>query len=122
MSGSTLQFRAPPLLVILESPFAGPDRATIDANVAYARSCMRDALIRGEHPLASHLLYTQRGILDDSVPHERQRGIEAGLAWRRVAHGAVFYYDRGWSPGMLAAREVYEREQFPILLRSLYDR
>jgi hypothetical protein len=102
-------------LVIIESPYAGD----IAANVAYARAAMRDSIMRGEHPIASHLLYTQPGILRDEVPEERERGIAAGLAWRKVADKAVFYTDRGWSGGMLAARKVYEREGFPFSERSL---
>ena len=95
-----------PPLVIIESPYAGD----IEANVAYARAAMRDSLNRLEAPIASHLLYTQPGILRDEVPSERQWGIDAGLAWRAVADLAAFYIDRGWSGGMLAAREIYERE------------
>jgi hypothetical protein len=91
---------------IIESPYAGE----VEANVAYARACMRDSLNRGEAPIASHLLYTQPGILLDAEPDERQWGIDAGLAWREVADLAAFYVDRGWSQGMLAAREIYERE------------
>lgn len=102
-------------LVIIESPYAGD----VEANVAYARAAMRDSLARGEHPIASHLLYTQPGILDDNVPAEREQGIAAGLAWRRVAERAVFYVDRGWSGGMTAARDLYEREGFPFEIRSL---
>lgn len=102
-------------LVIIESPYAGD----IEANVAYARAAMRDSLNRGEAPIASHLLYTQPGILLDEVPEERRWGIDAGLAWRKVAEAAVFYVDRGWSGGMTAARELYEREGFPFELRSL---
>ncbi|MCK1671063.1 hypothetical protein [Bradyrhizobium sp. 150] len=83
-------------LVIIESPFAGD----IEANIAYARRCVRDALSRGEAPIASHLLYTQPGILDDTIPHERQLGIDAGLAWRAVAQASVVYTDRGISRGM----------------------
>jgi hypothetical protein len=83
-------------LVILESPFAGDEQANID----YARLCVRDSLMRGEAPIASHLLYTQPTILDDSVPKERQHGIDAGLAWRAVAHGSVVYTDRGITRGM----------------------
>jgi hypothetical protein len=45
--------------VILESPYAGD----IDANVAYARACVRDAVMRGDAPIATHLLLTQPGIL-----------------------------------------------------------
>jgi hypothetical protein len=102
-------------LVILESPYAG-DVAT---NLAYARACMRDALGRGEAPIASHLLYTQPGILDDDVPDERSWGIAAGLAWRRVAEGAVFYVDRGWSRGMLDARDAYRVDGIPFEIRKL---
>jgi hypothetical protein len=62
--------------VILESPYAGD----VEANMRYARAAMRDSLMRGEAPFASHLLYTQEGVLLDSVPEERTLGIEAGFA------------------------------------------
>jgi hypothetical protein len=83
-------------LVILESPFAGDEQANID----YARLCVRDSLMRGEAPIASHLLYTQPTILDDSVPEERQHGIDAGLAWGMVADATVVYTNRGLSRGI----------------------
>jgi hypothetical protein len=83
-------------LVILESPYAGD----IDANVEYARACVRDSLARGEAPIASHLLYTQPGILRDEIEDERRWGIDAGLAWSRVAEATVVYVDRGISRGM----------------------
>jgi hypothetical protein len=82
--------------VILETPYAGD----IEANVAFARACMRDCLKRGEAPFASHLLYTQDGILADGDPKERALGIEAGLAWGAAAEATVVYQDRGLSPGM----------------------
>lgn len=104
-------------LVIIESPYAG----NISANVEYARQAMRDSLNRGEAPIASHLLYTQPGILRDEVPEERQWGIDAGLAWRKVAECAVFYTDMGWSGGMNAALAVYQREGFPFEMRNLRD-
>ena len=100
-------------LVILESPYAGD----VEANVAYARKCMRDSLTRGEAPIASHLLYTQPGVLDDGDPFEREHGIAAGLAWRRVADAAVFYVDRGWSTGMRAAQLLYDDAGFPYEIR-----
>ena len=83
-------------LVILESPYAGD----INHNVAYARACVRDSLLRGEAPMASHLLYTQEGILCDEIPDERQLGIDAGLAWGRAAIATVVYTDLGISRGM----------------------
>jgi hypothetical protein len=113
-----------PRLVIIESPYAaprslavGPDdedpfdqrlRRTAAAervalHVTYARAAMHDALARGEAPLASHLLYTQPGVLDDAVPVERKQGIAAGLAWAAKAEASVFYLDFGCSRGMIAA-------------------
>lgn len=84
-------------LVLLESPFAGD----IEANTGYARACIRDCLLRGEAPIASHLLYTQPGILDDADRNERAHGINAGHAWMRAAEAVVVYTDRGVSMGML---------------------
>lgn len=104
-----------PKLVIIESPYAGD----VEANVAYARAAMKDSCDRLEAPIASHLLYTQPGILDDNRPEDREWGIKAGLAWRRVAELAAFYIDRGWSNGMLAAKELYDKEGFPYEVRSL---
>jgi len=83
-------------LVIIESPYAGD----VQRNVEYARRCVRDSLSRGEAPIASHLLYTQPGILRDEVPEERQWGIDAGLAWRQVAEATVVYEDHGITKGM----------------------
>jgi hypothetical protein len=103
-------------LVILESPYAWD----IDANVEYARACVRDSLSRGEAPIASHLLYTQPGILRDEVPEERQWGIAAGLAWRVVAECSVFYTDRGWSSGMQAALRQAVAEGRRYEVRALH--
>lgn len=83
-------------LVILESPYAGD----VTGNVGYGRAALRDSLLRGEAPLASHLLYTQPGVLNDTVPHQRALGIEAGLAWLQHAEATVVYADRGISAGM----------------------
>lgn len=81
-------------LVIIESPYSGD----IEGNLQYVRRCLRDSLSRGEAPIASHALLTQ--LLDDTDPAQRQLGIEAGLAWYRVADKCVVYADRGWSSGM----------------------
>lgn len=93
-------------LVIIESPFAGKgvtnEQIRLDElyNIDYARRAVRDSLSRGEAPIASHLLYTQPGILRDEVPEERQWGIEAGLRWHDVAEATIIYSDRGISKGM----------------------
>lgn len=101
--------------VILESPYAGD----IEANVDYARRCVRDSLLRGEAPIASHLLYTQPGVLRDEHPEERMHGINAGLAWRAVAEATVVYVDRGISKGMQYGIETATAAGLPIEYRSL---
>lgn len=101
--------------VIVESPYAGD----IEANVAYARACVRDSVLRGEAPIASHLLFTQPGILDDDVPAERQLGIDAGLAWRAVAEASVVYTDRGISRGMEYGIAAAIQAGIPVEYRSL---
>ena len=102
-------------LVILESPFAGD----VEENTTYARACLRDSLSRGEAPIASHLLYTQPGVLDDDIPEERAWGIDAGLAWRRVAEGSVVYIDRGISTGMEYGIKAARDAGLPVEFRSL---
>lgn len=87
-------------LVIVESPYAG-DPAAVERNIAYARAAMHDCLSRGEAPFASHLLYTQPGVLNDSVPTERRLGIAAGLEWGRAADATVVYTDLGETLGMI---------------------
>ncbi len=101
--------------VILESPYAGDT----DGNVAYARACLRDSLARGEAPIASHLLYTQPGVLRDEDPGERQWGIDAGLAWAASAEATVVYTDRGVSNGMKYGIANAEHAGRPIEYRTL---
>lgn len=106
-----------PRRVILESPYAGD----VEANVAYARAALRDSLTRGEAPIASHLLYTQPGVLDDTDPDERAMGIEAGLAWGCEAAATVVYADRGVSRGMRYGIERAEAEGRVVEFRWLED-
>ena len=101
--------------VILESPFAGD----IEKNIEYARKCVRHSLSKGEAPIASHLLYTQEGILDDDVPEERQLGIDAGLVWKEVAEKHVFYCDYGISKGMEYAFEHAKKNNIPYEFRTI---
>lgn len=103
-------------LVIIESPYAGD----VAANEAYARACVRDSLLRGEAPIASHLLYTQPGILNDAIEAERQHGIDAGLAWRSVAHASVVYTDRGISNGMRYGIDAAQAAGVPVEYRRLF--
>lgn len=106
-------------LVLIETPYAGD----IERNMAFARACMRDCLMRGEAPYASHLLYTQPGILNDDEPAERSLGMRAGMAWGSLASKTVVYTDLGISGGMEygiakaieAGRPVEYRTLTPVL-------
>lgn len=104
-------------LVLVESPFAG----AVDHNVKYARMCLADCLKRGEAPFASHLLYTQDGVLDDDMPEERALGIEAGLRWGARADATVVYTDLGISEGMRQGMLRAAEELREVELRSLGD-
>lgn len=105
--------------VIVESPFKADTPEGINANIAYARACVRDCLLRGEAPIASHLLHTQDGILRDDVPEERELGINAGLAWQTQADAVVVFTDRGISGGMALAIDRAKLYNIPIEYRSL---
>lgn len=101
--------------VIIESPFAGD----VENNIRYAKLCVRDCLARGESPYASHLFFTQAGILDDTNPSERKLGMEAGFLWARFAHKIAVYTDLGVSSGMLAGIARHSALGIPVEFRTL---
>lgn len=98
-----------------------PWEAELQKNVDYARAAMADCLKRGEAPFASHLLYTQPGVLDDTIPEERKLGIEAGWAWRHAGAKSVVYTDRGTTIGMKMGIDAAEKMGHPIEYRSIPD-
>ena len=104
------------LKVIIESPFSGDT----DGNIAYAKKCIIDCLKRGESPIASHLLFTLDGILDDTNDCERALGMAAGLAWSDVCDYAVVYTDRGITNGMQIGIDAHQHTGTKILYRELY--
>lgn len=114
-----VKMRQSPRRVVVESPFAGKTEGETQTNVAYARACIRDCLLRGEAPFASHLLYTQDGVLDDGSKAQRDLGIEAGLAFVRFAEATVVYLDRGLSKGMALGVERARAESRPVEERRL---
>lgn len=67
--------------LVIESPYAPRGGFTLEENVAFARAVCRYAVLHGFAPYASHLFYSQPGVLDDTVPAERELGIQAGFVW-----------------------------------------
>lgn len=102
--------------VIVESPFAGGFK-----NVVYSRECVRDCLNRGESPFASHLLYTQKSILNDSIPEERRRGIDAAIGWLEVADFVAVYCDLSITAGMIWGIARAAKMGKPIRLRWIRE-
>ena len=88
--------------VDVETPYMGKTEDESRRNILYARACVRDCLLRDEIPFASHLFFTQPGILDDNVPKEREKGIRAGKSiiesLPRII--TVVYENLGISTGM----------------------
>lgn len=81
---------------MIESPLGGD----YQRNVEYAKLAMRHSLLmRGESPMAFHLLYTQ--CLCDNTDLERSVGIKRSFEWHTHAETKAFYIDRGFSNGML---------------------
>lgn len=91
--------------VIIESPYAKSNGHSVEENLAYLRAAMRDCIMRGETPYASHALLTQPGVLDDDIQEERMLGINAGFAWRDAAVKTVVYTDLGTTYGMMKGIE-----------------
>jgi len=88
--------------VDVETPYMADKEEITRRNILYARACVRDCLMRGEIPFASHLFYTQPGVLDDNVSEERVKGINAGKELVESLLGIVtaVYQDLGISKGM----------------------
>jgi len=99
--------------VLLESPYAGD----VALNLRYARACMRHCfLVYSEAAYASHMLYTQEGVLDDDHLLERALGIEGGLVWGTFATRSVVFVDLGISRGMFygIARAFAQRREIEV--------
>ncbi len=112
-------------LVCIESPYAGKSKDPaecaheVERNLRYLDACKADCLRRGESPYASHGLLTQPGVLDDTIPEQRELGIRAGFAWGEKADMRAVYVDRGISSGMAAGIEEAERLGQDLQFRTL---
>lgn len=109
--------------VDIETPYAGSSEKEIRRNILYARACVRDSLMRGEIPFASHLFYTQPGILDDNISEERKIGIDAGknLIESLPNIVTIVYQDLGISKGMQYGIERAKKNKRNVEYRILED-
>jgi hypothetical protein len=110
--------------VIIESPFRAQDHIAYRENVSYAQMALRDSLMRGEAPLAFHLLYTQS--LNDAVAEERELGMKVSREWYKHVDIVAVYEDHGTSSGMesgitYADNLILEGYELEIDYRRLKD-
>lgn len=106
-------------MVYVESPYGAKTDFGVSENELYARECVADCIAHGENPYASHLFFTQPGILNDRVPEDRELGMTLGFAWAALCEASVFYIDRGWSPGMVEGYKNAKACGRPVLIRSI---
>lgn len=99
--------------VVIESPFSGD----VEANIAYAQAALKENLLAGRAPIASHLVYTQ--VLDDDLEHERMLGIHAGFAWNSAADEVNFYTDNGFSSGMNYGLEAAKKNGTLVVMKTI---
>ncbi len=107
--------------VDVETPYGVDNEESLRRNLLYARACVRDCLLRGEIPFASHLFYTQPGILDDNIPNERDMGINAGKELIEALPDivTVVYQDLGISKGMQYGIDRASKNRRNIEYRTL---
>lgn len=100
--------------VIIESPYAGETPEDLQRNIRYCRAAMRFCLLQGVAPYASHVLYTQPGVFDDTDPDERNKGIEAGQAIGDRMDETWVFIDLGTSRGMKYGIDRAEAKGRPV--------
>jgi hypothetical protein len=97
-------------LIYICSPYAG----SIEENVRFARAACRYAARQSCAPVAPHLLYPQ--FLNDTVPTERNAGIEMGLRLL-TACDELWVCGSRISEGM--KKEIDEAKRLGITVRSV---
>jgi hypothetical protein len=88
-------------LALVESPYGSDELEPWQDHIRYARkACHYCLTVLKVNPQASHLFYTQDGILNDDIPEQRALGIRAGLELGTYAEQSIFFIDFGFSRGM----------------------
>jgi hypothetical protein len=103
--------------IYVGSPFRGENSSEVMKNVTYAQNCAREVAMLGHAPLAPHLHDPQ--FLSDSVPEEREAGLQNGKEWLSVADGAMFFIDRGTSDGMRGEISYCYKNDIPLVVASM---
>ncbi|WP_311245337.1 MULTISPECIES: hypothetical protein [unclassified Microbacterium] len=120
MIAAAAEAEAPHLTrVAIESPYSTGSSTGAKYNQLYGRAALRDSLLRGEAPMASHLLYTQTFVLDEADATEQALGVAAGQSWFPLVESIVVYTDRGITPAMQQSIDRAKALGIPVEERSL---
>ena len=88
------------------SPYRGKTEEDVYRNIENAKKFCKFVASKGDYPFAPHLLYPR--FLDDSDEHERNVGIEAGVAFLEKCD-EIWVFANKWedvSEGMKAEMKV----------------
>lgn len=94
-------------IIYVASPYAGDT----EKNTEFAKRVCRHVMNEGHAFFAPHLLYPQ--LLNDANPHERQTGLDMGIAMLSRCDELWCYGDR-ISPGMRLEIEEAARLGIPV--------
>lgn len=101
-------------VVLIESPFRNEPMA-----MHYLGVCVKDAIARGEAPIASHGFYPRW--LDDADPEQRETGFDCWRGIASIVNKVVIYHDLGISEGMRYALSFCNANRINIEFRALGD-
>lgn len=107
-------------LVVLELPHESKTKEELEEHIEYAEACIDDCFERRESPFNYHLFYPPEIILRNNESKERKLGIEADLAWIKLADAMVVYTDLGVTEGMKRSIKKAEESDKTIEYRQLY--
>ena len=105
--------------IYVASPYAG----NVEQNTEFAKQACRHVMNEGHAFFAPHLLYPS--ILDDSKPHQRQAGLDMGLAmlsacdelWcygDHISHGMMLEIEQAARLGIPTRRVLMQESGFVI--------
>ena len=89
----------------------GEAEKEIEANLNRARKACKFVSDLGAIPYAPHIYATQ--FLDDGVPEERERGMELGREWLRIAD-EVWVFSERTSEGMASEIALASKLDIPV--------
>lgn len=102
---------------IIESPFKASENYSEEQHSDYLRQCIRWCVENGYTPYASHRMLTDA--FDDSIPEERELGIQAGFAMNKCIDTVLVFGDLGLSKGMLRGIATHGEAGKTVMLKSI---